>query len=85
MFVFEMFPFIFLISTQVFFNNLFSNNEMNILKYSGKIVSSISEFSKVIIVTDKNIKKFHLEEVQQSFQKNYRQTLSQGLVLTFDP
>ena len=35
MFVFEMFPFIFLISTQVFFNNLFSNNEMNILKYSG--------------------------------------------------
>ena len=35
MFVFEMFPFIFLISTQVFFNNLFSNNEMNIFKYSG--------------------------------------------------
>ena len=43
----------------------------NILKYSGKIVSSIGEFSKVIIVTDKNIKKFHLEEVQQSFHKNF--------------
>ena len=46
MFVFEMFPFIFLISTQVFFNNLFSNNEMNIFKYSGlrnsKIFSIIS-------------------------------------------
>jgi lipopolysaccharide export system permease protein len=46
MFVFEMFPFIFLISTQVFFNNLFNNNEMNILKYSGlknsKIFSIIS-------------------------------------------
>ena len=46
MFVFEMFPFIFLISTQVFFNNLFSNNEMNILKYSGlknsKIFSILS-------------------------------------------
>ena len=46
MFVFEMLPFIFLISTQVFFNNLFSNNEMNILKYSGlknsKIFSILS-------------------------------------------
>ena len=46
MFVFEMFPFIFLISTQVFFNNLFNNNEMNILKYSGlknsKIFSILS-------------------------------------------
>ena len=35
MFVFEMFPFVFLISTQFFFNNLFNNNEMNIFKYSG--------------------------------------------------
>ena len=34
-FVFEMFPFIFLISTQFFFNNLFTDNEMNIFKYSG--------------------------------------------------
>ena len=34
-FVFEMFPFIFLISTQFFFNNLFNDNEMNIFKYSG--------------------------------------------------
>ena len=35
MFVFEMFPFIFLISTQFFFSNLFNNNEINIFKYSG--------------------------------------------------
>ena len=35
MFVFEMFPFIFLISTQFFFNTLFTDNEMNIFKYSG--------------------------------------------------
>ena len=35
MFVFEMFPFIFLISTQFFFNNLFNNDEINIFKYSG--------------------------------------------------
>ena len=34
-FVFEMFPFIFLISTQFFFNTLFADNEMNIFKYSG--------------------------------------------------
>ena len=34
-FVFEMFPFIFLISTQFFFNTLFTDNEMNIFKYSG--------------------------------------------------
>ena len=52
MFVFEMFPFIFLISTQVFFNNLFSNNEMNIFKYSGlrnsKIFSIISSATLVL-------------------------------------
>ena len=33
--VFEMFPFIFLISTQFFFIKLFNNNEINIFKYSG--------------------------------------------------
>ena len=49
MFVFEMLPFIFLISTQVFFNNLFSNNEMNILKYSGLKNSKI--FSILSIAT----------------------------------
>ena len=52
MFVFEMLPFIFLISTQVFFNNLFSNNEMNIFKYSGlknsKIFSIISTATFVL-------------------------------------
>ena len=49
MFVFEMFPFIFLISTQVFFNNLFNNNEMNIFKYSGLKNSKI--FSILSITT----------------------------------
>ena len=34
-FIFEMFPFIFLIGTQLFFNNLFNNNQLNIFKYSG--------------------------------------------------
>ncbi len=40
-FVFEMFPFIFLISTQFFFNNLLTDNEMNIFKYSGLKNSNI--------------------------------------------
>ena len=33
--IFEMFPFIFLISTQLFFLKLFKNNEFQIFKYSG--------------------------------------------------
>jgi len=33
--IFEMFPFIFLISTQFFFSNLINNDEINIFKYSG--------------------------------------------------
>ena len=33
--IFEMFPFIFLIATQVFFINLFTDNQINIFKYSG--------------------------------------------------
>ena len=33
--VFEIFPFIFLISTQLFYIKLFNNNEIQIFKYSG--------------------------------------------------
>ena len=33
--IFEMFPFIFLIATQVFFVSLFTDNQINIFKYSG--------------------------------------------------
>ena len=39
--IFEMFPFIFLISTQLFFINLFNNNELEVFKYSGLKNSSI--------------------------------------------
>ena len=45
--IFEMFPFIFLISSQLFFINLFNDNQMQIFKYSGLknsiIVRTISE------------------------------------------
>ncbi len=47
--VFEMFPFIFLISAQFFFIKLFTNGEINIFKYSGlrnlKIIYTISILS----------------------------------------
>ena len=55
--IFEMFPFIFLISTQFFFIKLFNNNEINIFKYSGlnnlniiKILSIISFLIGIIII-----------------------------------
>ena len=49
MFVFEMFPFIFLISTQFFFNTLFTDNEINIFKYSG--LKNTKIFSILAITT----------------------------------
>jgi len=72
MFVFEMFPFIFLISTQFFFNNLFHNNELNIFKYSGlknskifSILSITTFFLGIIIISiyynlSSNLKNFYL-------------------------
>ena len=48
-FIFEMFPFIFLISTQFFFNNLINNDEINIFKYSGLKNSKI--FSILTLTT----------------------------------
>lgn len=71
--VFEIFPFVFLISTQLFFIKLFDNDEIKIFKYSGlknsKIFTIISSFSfllGVIIITlfyntSSNLKNFYLE------------------------
>ena len=42
--IFQMFPFIFLITTQLFFVKLFENNEIEILKYSGLKNSKILTF-----------------------------------------
>ena len=76
--IFEMFPFIFLISTQLFFINLFNDNQIQIFKYSGlknsKILTIITLFSLflgVIIITlfysfSSNLKNFYLE-----FKNNY--------------
>ncbi len=56
--IFEMFPFIFLISTQFFFIKLFNNNEIYIFKYSGLknikiigILSILSFFIGLILIT----------------------------------
>lgn len=71
--IFEMFPFIFLISTQVFFVDLFNNNQINIFKYSGlknsKIIMLLvflTLFLGILIITlfysfSSNLKNFYLE------------------------
>ena len=82
--IFEMFPFIFLISTQFFFIKLFSNNEINIFKYSGlnnfkiiNILSVLSFFIGILIITlfynlSSNLQKYYLEiKNQYSTDKSY--------------
>ena len=71
--IFEMFPFIFLISTQFFFITLFNNNELSIFKYSGLknskillIASTVSFVLGIIIITlfynlSSNLKNFYLD------------------------
>ena len=71
--LFEIFPFIFLISTQLFFIKLFSNNEIEIFKYSGLknskilfIISLISIITGILITTifyniSSNFKNLYLE------------------------
>ena len=70
--IFEMFPFIFLITTQLFFIKLFQNKEIEIFKYSGLknssiilIVSIISFVTGLAIITlyynlSSNLKNFYL-------------------------
>ena len=71
--LFQMFPFIFLITTQLFFIKLFTNNEIEILKYSGlknsKILSILGILSIItgVLITlifynfSSNLKNFYLE------------------------
>ena len=75
--IFEMFPFIFLISTQLFFIKLFNNNELEVFKYSGLknssilgIISALSLITGVIIIItfynfSANFKNFYLEKKSQ--------------------
>ena len=71
--IFEIFPFIFLISTQLFYIKLFNNNEIQVFKYSGLknskilfIISSTAFVLGLIIIslfynTSSNLKNFYLE------------------------
>ncbi len=71
--VFEIFPFIFLISTQLFFIKLFNNDEITVLKYSGlknskilMIISILTFCLSILIIsifynTSSNLKNFYLE------------------------
>ncbi len=72
--IFEMLPFIFLITTQLFFIKLFNNNEIEIFKYSGlknsgilKIFSIITIISGIVLTIifysfSATFKNFYLEE-----------------------
>jgi lipopolysaccharide export system permease protein len=80
--IFEMFPFIFLISTQVFFVNLFNNDQINIFKYSGlknsKIIILLVFLTLLLgflIITvfysfSSNLKNFYLEYKSQYVSDN---------------
>ena len=71
--IFEMFPFIFLISTQLFFHELINNNQINTLKYSGLknskiliIINFLTFFLGILLITffynfSSNLKNFYLE------------------------
>ena len=75
--IFEMFPFIFLIATQVFFINLFNENQINVFKYSGlknsKIISLLvflTLFIGIMLITlfyslSSNLKNIYLEYKNQ--------------------
>ena len=79
--IFEMFPFIFLISTQFFFIKLLNNNEINIFKYSGlknikimSIISLLSFFLGILIITffyniSSNLQSYYLK-LKSGFSQN---------------
>ncbi len=48
--IFEMFPFIFLIATQLFFIKLFNNNELEIFKYSGFKNSGVLQILSIVAI-----------------------------------
>ena len=79
--IFEIFPFIFLISTQLFFINLFRDNQIQIFKYSGLknskilfIISTITFLVGIFIITifyniSSNLKNLYLE-VKSNYTKD---------------
>mgnify|MGYP001273888214 CR=1 FL=1 len=72
-FIFEMFPFIFILSTQLFFVNIFEDNQIQIFKYSGlkniqiiKIISVTTFILSILIIfffynMSSSLKSYYLE------------------------
>ena len=88
-FVFEMFPFIFLISTQFFFNTLFTDNEMNIFKYSGlkntkifSILAVTTFFVGIIIVSIFYNLSSNLKNLYLGLKSNYTEDKKYLAVIT---
>lgn len=81
--IFEMYPFIFLLTTQIFFINLFNNNQIHIFKYSGlknsrilNIISSATFVLGIFIITifyslSSNLKNVYLE-IKNDYSMNNR-------------
>ena len=70
--IFEMLPFIFLITTQLFFIKLFNNNEIEIFKYSGLKNSSILRVYSVITLFTAIILTIIFNNFSANFKKFYR-------------
>ena len=88
-FVFEMFPFIFLISTQFFFNTLFTDNEMNIFKYSGlkntkifSIIAITTFFIGIIIISIYYNLSSNLKNLYLGLKSNYTEDKKYLAVIT---
>ena len=72
-FIFEMFPFIFILSTQLFFLNIFEDNQIQIFKYSGlkniqiiKIICTTTFVLSILIIfffynMSSSLKSYYLE------------------------
>ena len=81
--IFEMYPFIFLLTTQIFFINLFNNNQIQIFKYSGlknskilHIISGTTFILGILVITifyslSSNLKNIYLE-IKNDYSMNNR-------------
>ena len=87
--IFEIFPFIFLISTQLFFVSLFNNNEIEIFKYSGlkntsilKVLSSFTLIIGIFIITIFYSTSSNLKNLYIKIKSNYTSEENHLAVIT---
>ena len=78
--IFEIFPFIFLISTQLFFVSLFNNNEIEIFKYSGlkntSILKVLSSFTLIIGIFSSVFSAVVISRLIFTWMMNKKQSIS---------